>query len=157
MEINKGYQPIGRMLNIILAEDDFDDRILFEDAIEDLPVVVQLHNFSNGKELMKWLKRPRANLPDVIFLDLNMPEKNGFASLAEIKRDKKLQDIPVIIFSIILDDRLIKQVYNDAAHYYISKPVRIKELKFMIYITLKKIADQDNPLPGFDNFILTTS
>ncbi len=84
MENAKDYKPIHRKLNIILAEDDYDDRLLFEEAIDELPISVELTTFDNGDELMEWLKN-KSELPDALFLDLNMPRKNGFAALGEIK------------------------------------------------------------------------
>jgi len=155
MQNKKDYPPISRKLNIILAEDDFDDRLLFEEAIEELPVSVNLNTFSNGDELMEWLTRKNKPLPDVLFLDLNMPRKNGFATLAEIKRNTRLQDLPVIIFSTATNNEMIKQVFKNAAHYYIRKPVHFWELKQLIYKSLKLIADKDTALPGKENFMLT--
>ncbi|MCC5906349.1 MAG: response regulator [Balneolaceae bacterium] len=156
MQSKKDYTPISQKLNIILAEDDLDDRLLFEEAIEELPVSVQLDTFNNGDELMEWLIKKNNKLPDVLFLDLNMPRKNGFATLADIKRNKKLQDIPVIIFSTSTNNEMIKQVFKNAAHYYIRKPVHFWELKQLIYKSLKLIADKETSLPGKENFMLTT-
>lgn len=155
MENEKDYKPIPRKLNIILAEDDFEDRLLFERAIDELPVSVELTTFNNGDELMEWLRK-KNKLPDALFLDLNMPRKNGFAALGEIKRNTKLQDLPVIIFSTANNEEMIKQVFRDAAHYYIRKPANFWELKKLIYKPLKLIADKDMDLPGKESFMLTT-
>jgi len=156
MPINREYPPITRKLNIILAEDDFDDRLLFEEAIEELPVSVQINTFNNGDELMEWLIRRKTKLPDALFLDLNMPRKNGFAALGEIKRNTKLQDLPVIIFSTATNEEMIKQVFKDAAHYYIQKPANFGALKELIYKSLRLIADKDLDLPAKESFMLTT-
>ena len=126
MEKQKEFTPIRRKLSIILAEDDPDDRLLFTEAIEELPVSVQLKMFTNGDELMTWLTRKTNKLPDALFLDLNMPRKNGFATLSEIKKNTSLEDLPVFIFSTATKNEMIKQVYKDAAHYYIRKPVHLK-------------------------------
>ena len=155
MQSKKEYPPISRKLNIILAEDDFDDRLLFEEVIDELPVSVQLRTFSNGDELMKWLTRNKKKLPDALFLDLNMPRKNGFAALGEIKRNTDLQDLPVVIFSTATNREMIKQVFKDAAHYYIRKPANFWELKELIYKSLKLIADKNMELPGKKSFMLT--
>lgn len=156
MEHAKDYKPISRKLNIILAEDDDDDRLLFEEAIIELPVSVELITFNNGDELMEWLNNDKNKLPDALFLDLNMPRKNGFAVLGEIKRNTKLQDLPVNIFSTATNNEMIKQVYKDAAHYYIRKPGNFWELKKLIYKSLKLIADRDMDLPGKESFMLNT-
>jgi len=155
MEKNKEYSPILRKLTVILAEDDQDDRLLFEDAIDELPVSVQLIAVSNGEELITWLTNIENKLPDVLFLDLNMPRKNGFATLGEIKRNASLEDLPVIIFSTATKNEMIKQVYKDAAHYYIRKPVHFQDLKKLIYKSLALISDHNTALPGKDSFMLT--
>ncbi|MCC5942138.1 MAG: response regulator [Balneolaceae bacterium] len=156
MQGKKEYTPISRSLNIALAEDDADDRLLFREALVELPVSYHLNTFNNGDELMEWLNDTENSFPDVLFLDLNMPRKNGFATLADIKRNTKLQDLPVIIFSTSTNNEMIKQVYKNAAHYYIRKPVHFWELKRLIYKSLKLIADKDTTLPGKENFMLTT-
>jgi len=156
MQSKKEYPPISQKLNIILAEDDFDDRFLFEEAIQELPVSVQINTFNNGEKLMEWLSDKKNNLPDALFLDLNMPRKNGFATLAEIKKNPELQDLPVIIFSTATNNEMINQVFKDAAHYYIRKPVHFWELKELIYKSLKLIAENQTALPGKESFMLTT-
>lgn len=155
MDNSKDYKSISRKLNLILAEDDFDDRLLFEEAIDELPVSVELLTFNNGDELMEWLTDDNNMLPDALFLDLNMPRKNGFAALGEIKRDPNLQELPVIIFSTATNRDMIKQVFKDAAHYYIRKPANFWELKKLIYKSLKLIEGNDIALPGKESFMLT--
>ncbi|MFU8861738.1 MAG: response regulator [Cyclonatronaceae bacterium] len=155
MENKKEFPPIRRKLTVFLTEDDEDDRLLFKEAIDELPVTVQLSIFMNGDELMEWLKNTKNKLPDVLFLDLNMPRKNGFATLGEIKNDGKLQDLPVFIFSTATNRELIKQVFKDAAHYYIRKPIHFWQLKELIYKSLKMIAENDTTLPNRDSFLLT--
>lgn len=156
MNSNNKYPRIPRKLNILLAEDDDDDRLLFREAIEELPVTVQLNIVTNGEELLDWLKSNSKNLPDVLFLDLNMPLKNGFLSLAEIKTSSDLLDLPVIIISTAKNPDFTRQVFNDAAHYYIHKPVHFNELKSIIYKALKLVAEGNLSLPMKDNFILTS-
>ncbi|MEX0661889.1 MAG: response regulator [Balneolaceae bacterium] len=150
------YLPIEKELNVILAEDDSADRLLFEEVLQELPVKTRFTTVSNGQELLDWLSQNKDILPDVLFLDLNMPRKNGFAALGEIKRDHNLQNLPVFIFSTANDQERIKQVFKDAAHYYIRKPVKFRELKQLIYKSLKLIADDNISLPDKDNFILTS-
>ena len=85
------------MLNILLADDDMDDRYFFEKALQEIPLETALTKVSNGEQLMGYLHENTARLPDILFLDLNMPGKNGFECLDQIKSDKKLGTIPVII------------------------------------------------------------
>ena len=78
-------------------------------------------------------------LPDVIFLDLNMPAKNGFECLAEIKKNNTLKSLPVIIFSTTVQEETVNRVYKDGASYYICKPDNFTQLKK----ALKKVLEID--------------
>ena len=110
----------------------------------------------NGQQLVEWLNKPKNKLPDVLFLDLNMPRKNGFAALAEIKRNQAMEKLPVVIFSTAGEEEMINQVYKDAAHYYIRKPSDFNELKKVLYRVLRLIAEKNFSLPNIENFILTS-
>ncbi|MBK9981070.1 MAG: response regulator [Saprospiraceae bacterium] len=142
-------------IHILLADDDNDDCRLFQEALNDLPVETELITVPNGEQLMELLSKKRKRLPDVLFLDLNMPRKNGFSSLGEIKRNTDLDQLPVIIFSTATEEEKVKQVYRDAAHYYIRKPATFSELKNVILKVLTLIRDKNMPLPTKENFELT--
>jgi len=154
MKDNNEYQPIARKLNVLLAEDDSADRLLFEEVLAELPVSVNLFTVTNGEQLLEWLNKKGNKLPDVLFLDLNMPRKNGFAALGEVKRSATLQDLPVIIFTTANDKERIKQVYKDAAHYYIRKPNTFPDLKKLVYKVLVLISEDNISLPDRKDFIL---
>lgn len=155
MKASDDLLPITRNLNILLADDDKDDCLLFKEALDELPVSAHFATVPNGEKLLERLTRKGVKLPDVIFLDLNMPRKNGFATLGLIKRDHNLENVPVIIFSSAEEQEKVKQVYRDAAHYYIRKPAKFSDLKKVIYKALVLIADKSHPLPGAANFVLT--
>jgi CheY-like chemotaxis protein len=144
-----------RKINILLADDDESDCLLFKDALEELPVSARLTIVHNGEQVMEELTGKRKKLPDVLFLDLNMPRKNGFATLGAIKRSSELQNLPVIIFSTVSEQELVKIVYKDAAHYYICKPVDFLQLKKVIYEALTLIKQKNNPLPLKEQFMIT--
>ena len=146
---------ISQNINILLADDDEADCLLFKEALEELPVSAHLTIVHNGEQLIDELTKEKSKLPDVLFLDLNMPRKNGFAALGEIKRSNELQDIPVVIFSTSSERGAIKNVYRDAAHYYICKPVDFSQLKRAIYEALTLITQGNNPLPLEGNFMIT--
>ena len=147
--------PIARTLNIYLADDDDADILLFKEALAELPVTVNLTVLNDGEQLIDLLTQQGNILPDVLFLDLNMPRKNGFASLGQIKRDNKLYDLPVIVYSTAAEQEKIKGVFRDAAHYYIRKPAKFSELKEVIYKALTLIADGNIKLPKLESFMLT--
>jgi CheY-like chemotaxis protein len=146
---------ISENINILLADDDKADCLLFKEALEELPVSAMLTIVHNGEELIEEITKKGNKLPDVLFLDLNMPRKSGFASLGEIKRSTDLQDLPVIIFSTASNVETIKNVYRDAAHYYICKPGDFSQLKKVIYEALTLITQENNPLPLQEKFMLT--
>ncbi|MEP6793822.1 MAG: response regulator [Saprospiraceae bacterium] len=141
-------------IHILLADDDNDDCRLFQEALNDLQIETELVTVPNGEELMELLSKKRKRLPDVLFLDLNMPRKNGFSSLGEIKRNNELDQVPVIIFSTATEEEKVRQVYKDAAHYYIRKPATFSELKNVILKVLTLIRDKNMPLPTKENFEL---
>lgn len=141
--------------NILLADDDEADCLLFKEALGELPVSSRLTIVHDGDDLMKELSKEAGSLPDVLFLDLNMPRKNGFASLGEIKRSTDLQNLPVIIFSTASAQQTVKSVFRDAAHYYICKPADFSKLKKVIYEALMLVMREDNPLPGIEHFMIT--
>lgn len=142
-------------MNILLADDDEADCLLFKEALEELPVTVNLTIVHDGDELMNELVKEASKLPDILFLDLNMPRKNGFASLGAIKRSTDLQNLPVVIFSTASAQEVVRNVFRDAAHYYICKPADFSKLKRVIYEALALIAEHGHSLPGMEHFMIT--
>jgi CheY-like chemotaxis protein len=119
-------------LNILLADDDTDDCVFFKDAITELSNTTQLTAVHDGDQLMNYLTDNLENLPHVLFLDLNMPRKNGLECLSEIKRNKKLNKLPVIIFSTSYSTDTISLLFKIGAHVYIHKPNDFAKLKQVI-------------------------
>jgi CheY-like chemotaxis protein len=119
--------------NILLADDDDDDCMLFKDALEELSIDVSLNTVNNGAELMLLLKRNLVNLPHILFLDLNMPRKSGIDCLSEIKQNENLRRLLVIIYSTSFDVRVLDQLYDNGADYYIRKPADFSDLKSVIH------------------------
>jgi CheY-like chemotaxis protein len=107
--------------HIFVADDDEQDRMLFQEVINDLPSLVYLTMASDGDEAVTILNQ-LDQLPEVVFLDLNMPVKNGFECLKEMKHNKKLQFLPVIIFSTSTHPSAVNEAYEQGAHLYIRKP-----------------------------------
>ncbi|MEX0812995.1 MAG: response regulator [Chitinophagales bacterium] len=142
-------------LNILLADDDLDDCFLFTEALEELQVDVQLKMVHDGEQLMQWLTDKANKLPDILFLDINMPRKNGLDCLSEIKNNELLQNLSVVIFSTSSDNDMVVQVYKDAAHYYIHKPPKFSQLKNIIQNVLSLLGQENSPLPLKEKFILT--
>jgi CheY-like chemotaxis protein len=117
---------------IFLADDDEDDCMLFEDALKEVDDRTELRTANDGAELMNILETRIPPAPDVIFLDLNMPKKNGFECLAEIRNSQKFKDIPVVIFSTTGEEEAINRLYDQGANYFIRKPGSYPKLKMVI-------------------------
>lgn len=142
-------------IHILLADDDQSDCLLFKDALKELPVSANLTIVHNGEQVIAELSKKGKKLPDVLFLDLNMPRKNGFAALGEIKRNPRLQELPVVIYSTSSVVEAVKQVFKDAAHYYICKPADFFQLKRVIYEALTLVTQENSSLPLEENFMIT--
>ena len=119
-------------LSVYLADDDADDRFLFEEALLEVRKNVKITMLNNGEQLMRCLDEKSLQHPNLIFLDLNMPLKNGIECLEEIKKDNKLKNIPVIIFSTSNQKETINQVYIKGANYYMCKPDNFEKLKSLL-------------------------
>ena len=143
-------------INILLADDDPDDCHFFKLALEQLPISTQLTSVPDGEKIMEFLSNAQNILPDVIFLDLNMPRKNGFECLSEIKGNKKLRHLPVIIFSTSLEQETVGLLYQNGANYYIRKPSEFLNFRKTIeYLLMSHIVTQDVEQPSRENFVIT--
>jgi len=112
---------------IFLAEDDEEDVSIFTEALNELKKEVSLSVARDGKYLMEILQKA-AELPDMIFLDLNMPLKNGFQCLKEIKSNQDWKDIRIVVLSTSSDSRQIKTAYSEGADLYLTKPAKFSDL-----------------------------
>ena len=144
---------INHTKHILLADDDKDDCLFFKDAVEELQLPVQLKILNDGEQLMHHLSREMAVLPDAIFLDQNMPRKNGFECLTEIKENEALLGIPVIIFSTSYDESVAKSLYKQGAHFFICKPNSFEELKKVIRQAYSRL-QQNRRQPDLRNFFI---
>ncbi|RFM26384.1 response regulator [Deminuibacter soli] len=114
---------------IFLADDDEDDCLLFGDALMAVAENALLTTVSDGFELMHLLREQQPAAPDIIFLDLNMPRKNGFECLHEMQQFPQFRNIPVVIYSTSAQQQDIDRVYQQGARYYLCKPDSFEELK----------------------------
>jgi CheY-like chemotaxis protein len=113
-----------------MADDDVDDRMLARDALLESRLANELYLVADGQELMDYLNRrgeyeqpstsPR---PGVILLDLNMPKKDGFEALTEIRSDPDLRQIPVVILTTSKAEEDIYRGYDLGANSFVTKPV----------------------------------
>lgn len=120
---------------ILIAEDDPEDRLLTKDALDESRLANEVAFVENGEELMDYLHghhpyddRTKYPLPGLIILDLNMPKKDGREALKEIKADKHLKSIPVVILSTSKAEEDILKTYDLGVNSFITKPVTFNAL-----------------------------
>lgn len=142
-------------LKILLADDDKDDCLLFKEALEEVPLSSQLTVLHDGEELMRFLAEKTGELPHVLFLDLNMPRKNGFECLQEIKTNEKLKALPTIIYSTSYEENMADLLYKNGAHHYICKPSNFSQLKKLIEYSLHLVAKEKASQPPKEKFLLS--
>ncbi len=131
-----------RNLKIVLADDDDDDRLLFTEALEELPLSAEVTTFDNGVDLMAFLIDEFNTLPDIIFLDLNMPLMNGEECLRDIRNEDRLKKIPIIIYSTSLDMEKASLLQKRGANYYIQKPSYFQQLKLVLQRSIDSVIEK---------------
>lgn len=111
--------------HVLIAEDDDDDYLIFSLAIAETKVAVGLTRARDGENLMKVLSE---QIPDILFLDMQMPCKNGRECLKEIRGNRRYDDLPIIIFSSFTDPNTIEYCFREGSNLYTIKPNSISEL-----------------------------
>ena len=114
-------------LHILLAEDDEDDSHLFKEAIYSINATCNLTIVNNGEKAVSYFKET-LNLPDFIFLDINMPKMNGIEALKSIKELHPSNDLHVIMLSTAMSDKMVELSYRYGAGMYIQKPTKFNDL-----------------------------
>lgn len=125
--------------NIFYADDDPDDILLFKDVFQEIGRPIDITIAENGIILLEKL-RDADQFPDAIFMDLNMPLKNGFQCLKEIKEHPSFKSIPVVILSTSSTLDNIEKSYKLGAFQYIQKPTQYAHLKVSIEKCLEKLS-----------------
>lgn len=121
-----------------IVDDDIDDQELFIEAVNEVDNDIVCISASNCEEALDMLKNRRITLPDMIFLDLNMPRVNGKQCLAELKRTADLKDIPVVIYSTSSEKRDIEETARLGAVHFLTKPNKFDELCRALNYVVKK-------------------
>lgn len=128
MEIFKNSDPD---IHILLADDDEDDRLFFSTALSEMVFDCKLTFAHNGVELLDILEFAE-ELPDIIFLDMNMPKKSGLESLREIRSNRRYDTICIVIYSTFDTDEQVDKVLAEGANIYFNKPSDMEKIKDMI-------------------------
>ena len=135
------HEPV----EILLVEDNDDDAVLVREAFANAGLLNFFNVVKDGVEAMAYLRREGEykgkNLPGVVLLDINMPRKDGFEVLEEMKADPLLKQIPVIMLTCSKREEDVVKAYNGGACSFITKPVSFDAFqemvgRFFLYWTL---------------------
>jgi CheY-like chemotaxis protein len=118
-----------RPIRILVAEDDPGDRFLLEIALSKVDLDMSVHSVGDGQQAIDYLKRiPRSRnqtaypMPTLLLLDLKMPKVNGFEVLKWVRKNSRLRDIPVVVFTSSQEPEDMQRAYEAGADAYIVKP-----------------------------------
>lgn len=140
--------------SIILADDDCNDCLFFREILDELPIKTTLHRVTDGVNLMQHLNYNLNQLPQVLFLDLNMPLKNGTECRKEIKNSQQLDALKVIITSTSINLDIVNVLYQNGADYYIYKPSEFSKPKHIIHQTILKTSHDIFQKPSRQDFVI---
>ena len=120
----------------LMIDDDEDDISFFEDILRQVDKNITLVRADSGQQAFAQLQSADAVLPDLIFLDLNMPQMSGKGFLAQLQNEKKLAKIPVIIFTTSTLKRDIRETLDLGAVCFVTKPASVHEMKAFIHVVV---------------------
>lgn len=122
---------------LMIVEDDVDDRLYFCNAVKEIDASYECLEAWNGVHAFQVLRKAK-QLPDFIFIDINMPVMNGLDCLEKLKEDELLKRIPVIIYTTSKYQKNIDYTRELGASYFITKPVDLKKLPRLIILAMEK-------------------
>lgn len=132
-------------IELLVVEDNDDDVLLIQEAFANAKMLNVIRTVADGEEALAYLRREgpyqRTTRPGLVFLDINMPKKNGFEVLKALKADPDLRSLPVVILTTSDREEDIVRSYADGACSYIRKPVRLERFleviaQFELYWTV---------------------
>ncbi|MFC1754285.1 response regulator [Thermoproteota archaeon] len=124
-----------KLQRILLVEDNPGDIRYIQEILKDTHIQHSLDVIKNGNDVIPFLQNEleeKNSLPDMILLDMNLPQKSGKDILTEIKNDHRFEGIPVVILTVSEDDEDILHTYNLKASCFLSKPINTEDIKQII-------------------------
>ena len=134
---NENHPPVKNAMKILIVDDDEDDCYSFCEAVREIDPSLEYLVAHDGEEALTKIRTSGAALPDLIFLDLNMPRMNGLRCLVELKKDSQLRNIPVIILSTSCSPRDIEEAKVNGAAYFMIKPSKYGKLREEILFVIQ--------------------
>jgi DNA-binding response OmpR family regulator len=123
-------------IHILLADDNMNEHFFFAHAMKQSAYNVKLDTLAGGVELLDYIQRHTDTTPDILFLDLNMPMKNGKDCLAAIRSNTYFKSLPVVIYSTSDAEKDINETYALGADLYVRKPNDMDDLKKVIHTVI---------------------
>lgn len=122
----------------MIVDDDVDDRSFFRDAIRTINPLYKSMEAEHGEDALLQLKN-RTQLPDYIFLDLNMPVMNGIEFLSQLSKEPLLKDIPVIVYTTSVSPSDMNATKDLGAKYYLPKSADLSKLPSKILFAIDMV------------------
>jgi CheY-like chemotaxis protein len=113
---------------ILLIDDDADDRELFMDAVSEIQDDLLCITAEDGEEALNLLMNPETLLPDIVFIDLNMPRYNGIRCIQEIKKIPRLLDLPIVIYTTTASIQQQDEIRKLGVSHFLTKPMMFKDI-----------------------------
>lgn len=135
----------GRPIDVLVVDDSEDDVVLLKEAFRDCPMIEFIGIVEDGEQALRFLRRQGefqdAPRPGLVLMDINMPRKNGFEVLTEMRSDKQLSNVPVVMLTTSKQESDILRAYEGGACSFIAKPVSFDTMKtvarqFAMYWTM---------------------
>src|SRR6187402_2662366 len=127
-------------IKVVLADDDESDRELFKEALEELKVNTTVQTYNDGVYLMEYLMKEDTPVPDILFLDLNMPRKGGIECLQEIRQTEKYKKLAIAIYSTSSAPPDMEKTFINGANVYIRKPNDFGSLRSVLDKVLQSVS-----------------
>ncbi|WP_447635341.1 response regulator [Flavobacterium microcysteis] len=142
-------------LAIALLDDDHEEHLLFKEVADDFSEIKSVLSFAKGKEMLDYLGGNDKNVvPDILFLDLNMPILSGLDCLIEIRKKEEYKNLPIIIYSTSSSEKDKEATYKNGANLYVNKPIEFSDMKKIFMEVLKINWKERSGAFNFQNFFL---
>jgi CheY-like chemotaxis protein len=129
---------IATVNDVILAEDDADDVYIFRIAVKETTFPIIIRHAADGEKLLELLKE---QIPDILFLDIQMPCKDGAACIVEIRKNREYDNMPVIMYSALTLNKYIDHCFENGANFFLPKTgsleTLVSKLKYLFTVDWK--------------------
>lgn len=116
-------------MHILMADDDKEEFLILKEAAEKTGKPLKISYAANWLQLWRFILK---TVPDVLFLDLNMPVKNGIECLQLLRDDHKYDEVPILIYSTTVNKNDIDKAYKHGANYFLVKPGTVDDITDMV-------------------------